>query len=42
MALYETTKLQALSPSLRDLAPITDDLVGKWLAYWKAKGFISA
>lgn len=42
MALYESTQLQALSLSMRELMPVTEELVAKWLMYWRAKGFIDA
>jgi hypothetical protein len=36
-----TTKSQRASRVLRELAPLGDGDVGRWIEYWKAKGLFT-
>lgn len=40
LASLSTTKAQAASSTLRDLPPVDCEDVGRWVAYWRSKGFM--
>lgn len=42
LPLYDTTKLQRVCPSVRNLDKIDAKLVEAWVGWWKEKGWISA
>ncbi|KAH8088908.1 putative aminoadipate reductase [Cristinia sonorae] len=38
--MYDSTKAQTVSASLRDAKPLTEEEVGLWVKYWSSKGFV--
>ncbi|KAH9932151.1 hypothetical protein B0H21DRAFT_699704 [Amylocystis lapponica] len=40
LPIFETAKVQAASPTLRELQPLGEDDVRAWIKYWRQKGFL--
>ncbi|KAL0576935.1 hypothetical protein V5O48_005042 [Marasmius crinis-equi] len=39
-AVFSTVETSKVSPGIRDSPPLTDELVGKWVASWRETGFL--